>query len=268
MELNNHLYQTNYQTPPPVMPNRSKRRWWVEVLKFLGIFLVFFIVLTAVVMGPTFYTQIAYYFTAPTQNYSDKYNLPVAARDEFSGIQDLADLFEEQAQVPFTTNNTIIIPKINVDAPIIDIQGKDNQQVLEDIKRGVGRYPGTAKPGRAGNVFLTGHSSYYWWNGGKYNQVFSLLHQLDVGDLIYIYYEGDRFIYKVNNSSVVHPSETGVLNQPLNQAMLTLMTCTPIGTNLRRLIVTAELVGQPPMDMSDLETVYEIPDLPIILPLY
>jgi len=264
MQIDNSLYQQNYQ--PPSVPRRPIRRWWVEVLKFLGIFFVFFVVLTTIIMGPTIYAQVAYYFTVPTENYSDKYNLPVAARDEFNDIEDLANFFEEQGA--YTVKDTIVIPKINVDAPIIDIQTNDNRQILEDIKRGVGHYPKTAKPGRAGNTFLTGHSSYYWWSGGKYNQVFSLLHQLEIGDLIYIYYESDKFIYKVNNSFVVHPSETSVLEQPLDRAILTLMTCTPIGTNLRRLIVTADLIGQPPIDMSDLEVVHEIPDLPIILPLY
>lgn len=266
MEIDNNLYQTDYRPNPTLKPRQPKQRWWVEALKFLGIFLIFFVILSGVVMGPTIYAQIAYYFISPDNNYSDKYNLPVAALDEFSNIEDLSAFFEDST--PYRSDDAIVIPKLNIDAPLIDIQSRDNKQILEEIKRGVGHYPSSAKPGRAGNTFLTGHSSYYWWSGGEYNQVFSLLHQLEIGDLVYIYYDGDQFIYRVDNSFVVHPSQTEVLDQPLDRAMLSLMTCTPIGTNLRRLIVTAELIGQPPMDTSDFEVIHEIPDLPIILPLY
>ncbi|MFH0905626.1 MAG: class D sortase [bacterium] len=264
----------SYESPPaPPTPTISwpssqppRRRWGIEVIKFLGIFLGFFIVISAIVMGPTLYTQFTYYFDAPQENYSEKYDLPVAARDSFADIADLSTFFEQQDFI--AQADTIIIPKINVDAPIIYPESRDNSAILDTIQNGVAHYAGTAMPGRLGNVFLTGHSSYYWWSGGKYNQVFGLLHQVESGDLVYIYYQGKKFIYKVTDAFVVLPNQVDVLEQPQDKALLTLMTCTPIGTNLRRLIVRAELVGQPPIASEALEDFADIPNMPTILPLY
>ena len=245
-------------------PQRPRRKIWVEVVKFLGLFLGFFIFLSAIVMGPTIYASLSYYATAPDE-YSEKYELPVRVGADSFGVDELESFIEQSTFSP--TEDTLIIPKINVDAPIVYMQSYDNNQILEDIKRGVGHYLGTAKPGRVGNTFLTGHSSYYWWSGGEYNQIFANLDKLEIGDLIYAYNDGDKFVYRVSDTFIIRPSETGVLNQT-EEPMLTLMTCTPIGTNLKRLIVQAELVGRPPVDISDFDVFVEIPDLPIILPLH
>ena len=101
---------------------------------------------------------------------------------------------------------------------------------------GVVHYPDTALPGEVGNVFITGHSSYYWWSKGEYNTVFSILDKLIMGDDIYIHYNNKRYTYRVYDVDIVLPSDTSVLEQGDN-SILTLMTCTPVGTNYRRLIV-------------------------------
>jgi len=238
------------------------RRFGVELLKFLGIFVFFFALLTLIVMAPTFYTNISYMIFGAAEN---KYELPVTVPDTTKDIENLAEFWETQEFVPAT--DTIIIPKINVDAPVIYMENTDNKQILEDIKHGVGHYPNTALPGRVGNVFMTGHSSYYWWSGGEYNQVFVLLDKLTPGDLIYIYHDGRKYIYRVSKSFVVSPNQVDVLEQS-NEPILTLMTCTPLGTNLRRLIVQADLIGRPPVDTTDFRGIVNIPEIPIILPLY
>jgi LPXTG-site transpeptidase (sortase) family protein len=248
-----------------VEPRRPKRKIWVEIGKFLSLFLGFFILLSLIVMGPTIFTSLGYYFSSPSDNFSEKYELPVRTGGDSFGVDELQGFLDQSAFAP--AEDTLIIPKINVEAPIVYMQSYDNNQILEDIKRGVGHYYGTAEPGRVGNTFLTGHSSYYWWSGGEYNQVFANLDKLEVGDLIYAYHDGDKFVYKVSERFIIRPSETGVLNQT-DKPMMTLMTCTPIGTNLKRLIVQAELVGRPPVDTTAFDVFLQIPDLPIILPLY
>lgn len=253
--------QSEFHTSPP----RRRRNTGVEILKFLGLFAGFFLLLSLIVMGPTIYTSVAYYFSSPADDFSDKYELPTRAGADSFGVDELEGFLAESTFAP--TQDTLIIPKISVDAPIVYMQSSDNNQILEDIKRGVGHYLGTALPGEVGNVFLTGHSSYYWWSGGEYNQVFANLDKLKTGDLVYTYRNGEKFVYQVTTSFIIRPSETGVLNQT-DQPTLTLMTCTPIGTNLKRLIVQAELVGRPPVDITEFDVFGDIPDLPVILPLY
>lgn len=250
----------------PVVPQKPRgKNFFVELLKFLGLFAFFFIVLTLVVMGPTYYTKISYLWTAPTNNFSQKYDLPVSVSNDATAISDVTDQFAQQTKT--YAQDTVVIPKINVEAPIVYLTTTDNNAILEAIKNGVGHYQGTALPGRMGNVFLTGHSSYYWWSKGKYNQVFALLDQLTAGDLIYIYYQGERFVYRVNQSFVVKPSQVEVLS-PSPKPILTLMTCTPVGTNLKRLIVQSDLVGRPPIIGGDFTDFTSLPKPPTILPLY
>jgi len=101
-------------------------------------------------------------------------------------------------------------------------------------------YPGTANPGQAGNFFVTGHSSYYPWSPGNFKTVFARLHLLEVGDEYWVYFGGDRHRYTIKGKKEVRPSDVTVLDQPSNRRISTLMTCTPVGTTLRRLIITAQ----------------------------
>lgn len=216
-------------------------------------------------MGPTYYSQLAYFWTKPTNNYSDKYDLPVTVGDSSADINNVTTLFDQRTSL--FAQDSIVIPKINVDAPIVYLNTTDNDTIIEAIQSGVGHYYGTAMPGQNGNTFLTGHSSYYWWNGGKYNQIFANLNQLRAGDLVYIYYQGKKIVYRMNKSFVVQPSQVEILAQTA-EPTITLMTCTPIGTNLRRLVIQGELISQPSVSGDDFSGVSNIPKPPTILPLY
>ncbi|MDD4628906.1 MAG: sortase [Candidatus Peribacteraceae bacterium] len=147
--------------------------------------------------------------------------------------------------------NRLIIPKLHLNVPIIDpsfeaLLKEDWAKVESDIQvalqEGVVHYPGTAKPGQAGNFFVTGHSSYYPWAVGKYKTVFARLSELNGGDEYWVYYNGDKHRYTVLDKKEVKPSNVDVLDQPTGKRLGTLMTCTPVGTTLRRLIITSEEV--------------------------
>ncbi len=145
-------------------------------------------------------------------------------------------------------DNRVIIPKLHLNVPLVNpsveaLLRQDWTQVEADIQsalqQGVVHYPGTARPGQAGNFFVTGHSSYYPWDPGKYKTVFARLSDLSVGDEYWVYFNGDRHRYIVEKKFEIQPSDTSVLDQPVDQRISTLMTCTPTGTTLRRLIVRA-----------------------------
>lgn len=159
--------------------------------------------------------------------------------------------------------NRLIIPKLNLNVPLVQpaftaLLKEDWPQVEKDIQQalegGVVHYPGTARPGQAGNFFVTGHSSYYPWSAGNYKTVFARLHQLNVGDEYWVYYGGDKHRYIVVEKKEVSPADISVLDQPTGQRMATLMTCTPVGTTLRRLIVLAQeidSVSGEPMEIGE-----------------
>ncbi len=150
------------------------------------------------------------------------------------------------------TDDRIIIPKIGKSVPLVDmstenIEGEDwaelEKQIQKGLQDGVVHYPGTAKPGQFGNVFITGHSSYYPWDPGEFKDVFALLGQLEVGDKYYIYYDQVKYAYEIKEKFEVTPDVVSVLEQPKNEKISTLMTCTPVGTTLRRLILKAEQIS-------------------------
>jgi LPXTG-site transpeptidase (sortase) family protein len=135
--------------------------------------------------------------------------------------------------------STIIINKIGVSAPIVMDQNVVDETAFQvALENGVVHYPNTAEPGQKGNVVIFGHSSSQWWSKGQYKYIFTVLDQVVINDTIFIEYQGARYVYRVNNVSIVDPTDTSVLNQ--NDAYtLTLITCSPVGTNSKRLIVRA-----------------------------
>jgi len=150
----------------------------------------------------------------------------------------------------------ITIDTINVSAPVVHDQTVVDEDAFQiALQNGVVHYPATAKPGEKGNVVLFGHSSSPWWAKGDYKFVFTLLDQLEVDDLVSVDYEGVRYTYKVKNVFVTVPSDTTVLNQG-EAHTLTLITCSPVGSNTKRLIIQAEQI-QPAVGRS-LESTAEV----------
>ena len=135
----------------------------------------------------------------------------------------------------------LYIKTINVNAPIIWNVPNNQKSTSEGLQNGLIHIENTAFPGQVGNVFITGHSSNYPWAKGQYNNIFALLDKLTVGDKIQLKYQNQDFLYKVKEVKVVQPTDTSVL-QPTADSVLTLMTCTPVGTSLRRLIVISDQV--------------------------
>lgn len=156
--------------------------------------------------------------------------------------------------------NRMVIPRLDLNVPIV-IPPRDallaedwkqlEAQIQDSLQNGVVHYPGTAEPGQPGNFFITGHSSYFPWAPGSFKSVFARLHELNVGDEYWIYYGGDRFRYVIREKKEIRPSDVSVLDQPVGKRIGTLMTCTPVGTTLRRLIIVAQEVD--PVTGEDLK---------------
>ena len=143
----------------------------------------------------------------------------------------------------------LIIPKINVDVPAIYGVGNDNASQMAAMEKGVAHFaiPGaSSKPGEIGNTVLSGHSSNDLFDGGDYKFIFAQLEKLQEGDTIYANYEGKRYTYVITKKEVVKPTEVSKLVYPTDKPMMTLITCTPLGTALNRLLVTAEQVSPGP----------------------
>jgi sortase A len=127
-----------------------------------------------------------------------------------------------------TTVGMIEIPAVGLATRVLE---GSNARTL---RLAVGHIPGTALPGRSGNVGLAGHRDTY----------FRPLRGIKVGDEIRFTTVAGTFKYRVISLRVVLPSAIEVLN-PTQLPTLTLVTCYPfdfMGTAPQRLIVHAEMI--------------------------
>jgi sortase A len=147
----------------------------------------------------------------------------------------------------------LIIPKINVDVPVVYDTTPDNASQQKAMESGVAWFgiPGAnSKPGQVGNTVLSGHSSNDIIDQGNYKFIFARLDRLDQGDSIFVNYQSKRYTYTVTKKEVVTPTEVSKLVYPTDKPIITLITCTPIGTATNRLLITAEQVSPNPTDAA------------------
>jgi sortase A len=150
---------------------------------------------------------------------------------------------KEELKVPEPPNKdfSIVIPKLKAAAPVYaNIDPFNENEFLPVLKNGVAHASTSALPKEDGNVYIFAHSTDSFYNVGRYNAVFYLIGKLEKGDEIKIYYKGEELTYKVIDKRVVVPTETDYLYKG-DKERLTLQTCYPPGTTLKRLIVTAEM---------------------------
>lgn len=113
--------------------------------------------------------------------------------------------------------------------------------------KALGHYPGTALPGEIGTSFIFGHSVLpIFYSPKNYKSIFSTIGKLKKGDDIYISYNNTDFHYRVTGRKELSPEDVDplyvVTPRYLSTSNLVLMTCSPPGTKIRRLLVESELV--------------------------
>lgn len=132
------------------------------------------------------------------------------------------------------------ISKLNISVPIIaDVDGNNKKIYDAALRNGVAQFSGSAKPGESNNIFIFGHSSFYYWDPGKYKTIFASLGDLNNNDEISVWYNQKEYTYKVTEIETINPNNVSVL-KPTSSEQLTLMTCWPPGTTQKRLVVIAK----------------------------
>ena len=70
------------------------------------------------------------------------------------------------------------------------------------------------------------------------------INKLEPSDEVNLFYKGQRYAYRIIGKRVVDPSEVIYLTRKTNKEFLTLQTCWPPGTTLKRLLVFAVRVAE------------------------
>ena len=125
------------------------------------------------------------------------------------------------------TMGYISIPKIDVKIPIY------HGTSAKVLQKGVGHLEGSSFPigGESTHAILSAH------RGLPSARLFTDLDQLVEGDMFYIYMLDQVLTYKVDQITVIDPSETEPLRLQDGQDYVTLVTCTPYAVNTHRLLV-------------------------------
>jgi sortase A len=113
---------------------------------------------------------------------------------------------------------------------------------LVDLRAGPGHYPGSDRPGGAGNLAIAGHRT-------TYGAPFWALDELTAGDTIHVVdRSGREWTYAYREQRIVAPADVWVIgDDPLEtgQPTITLTTCHPRFSAAQRLIAWGELLDEP-----------------------
>ena len=140
------------------------------------------------------------------------------------------------------------IPSIDLDLPVY--HGTADQTLLE----GLGHLEGTSLPvgGVVTRAVITGH------RGLANATMFTNLDKVGEGDTFTAEVFGEVLTYRVVETKVVEPEQTEELRADPDRDLVTLVTCTPLGINTHRILVTGERIPTPDQDTAPGER----PDVP------
>lgn len=129
--------------------------------------------------------------------------------------------------------NHVVIPSMLLAQPIYDGPVRNQYSILD---KGIWRWPTSSTPKNGGNTVLIGHRFTYTNPRG----VFYYLNKVKVGDEIGVWWDDQRYTYKVSKVFEVKPNDTTIENNTADNR-LTLFTCTPLWLPKHRLVVVAKM---------------------------
>lgn len=132
------------------------------------------------------------------------------------------------------TSYTLSIYKLGISDAHVIVNG-------EDLDKSLIHYSGNL-PGENGNPVIFGHSTLLWfYNPKDYKSIFSKLPELKKDDEIVVKVDNISYKYKVFDLKIVYPDDISVLEERTDNSYITLVTCVPPGTFMKRLIVRGKL---------------------------
>jgi sortase A len=165
--------------------------------------------------------------------YSANKNMPTGGKSLGS---DLLQMYDSTINAGDGLMGRIQIPAISLDLPVY--HGTADNTLL----KGIGHLEGTSLPvgGEGTHSVVTGH------RGLANAEMFTNLNEVGKGDLFTISTFGRVLTYHVTQVQVVDPSDTRSLKAQAGKDLVTLVTCTPLGINTKRIFVTGERISPTP----------------------
>lgn len=126
------------------------------------------------------------------------------------------------------TGNRLVIPKIGVSGEV-----HEGYSVFT-LNSGIWRRPHSSTPDKGSNTVFVAHRYDY----GNDDRSFYHLPKLEEGDEIYVFWDEVEYHYTVVETSIVESTEVEI-EDPTEEDILTLYTCTPLWTSINRFVVKA-----------------------------
>lgn len=148
-------------------------------------------------------------------------------------------------------DNTLAITSIGLVTPVIPssvdpMAVTDWSKIRNDLMRGVSLSLHQGEPGGTGTTAVIGHSSD--WSSHPYATVFANLNKVSEGDIISVRYNDTIYRYSVTQKEVVDPNDISYFQSGLTDTrdhnQLKLITCWPLLTTAKRLVVSASPLPQ------------------------
>lgn len=173
-------------------------------------------------------------------------NKPVADAEQIEGFA-YADLLKATRMGVMAR---LRIPSIDVDLPIY--HGTSDST----LAKGVGHLEGTSLPvgGKSQHSVLTAH------RGLPEAALFNDLDKVKLGDRFTVEVFGEVLTYEVIDTRIVEPGDTDTLRAVAGEDLVTLVTCTPLGINSHRYLVTGTRVTPTPIE--DINAAGQSPNVP------
>lgn len=128
-------------------------------------------------------------------------------------------------------NTSISIPNILIEGGIF--QGTD----AYTMDKGFWHFPSSTYPGHKGNFVVIGHR---FMNVPPAKDTFYNLDKVNIGDEVKVKHNEGEYTYIVTETKIVEANDVSVVKES-DDYRLTLITCTPLWTSEKRLVVIAKL---------------------------
>lgn len=224
------------------MENNKKAKIALVILLFLAILVTAYPVISNFLYDKHRSRVQAEYFEAMEQIDDETLSSARKAAEEYNALlaKGVSPAFsDEQINSAYTSYNELLnlngdgtmcyieIPAIAVNLPVA--HGTD----ADTLEQSIGHVVGTSLPigGSSTHAVLSGHS------GMAGQKMFTDLHELKDGDMVYIHVLNETLAYEVEALETVLPENTAGLSIAQGEDWLTLITCTPVGINTHRLLV-------------------------------
>lgn len=168
-----------------------------------------------------------------TSNIDYNFNIP-AGEDALLTSHIKSEVAKTEITPQSNPAKLVKIDSAQIEGPVV--YGQDSKELL---KQGFWHYPGSAYPGEQGVGVIFGHRRH---NLPPAKDTFFNLDKVNIGDRIEILLQNGTWLeYTVINIEVINPEDLFLtVTEQSDDFLIKFITCTPLGTDKQRLVVTAK----------------------------